>query len=388
MNFRKSLIIAAAALIFVGIAFALSGYRSERRDRPEFLTITVEEGDIVRRVIASGTLNPLRSVQVGSQISGVIVDLSADFNTPVKRGQVIARLDTASYEANVRLAEAELESAVAHAELASVKADRIRSLKADQLVPPAELDQAEVDLRQARAAVRIRNEHLERARLELERCTIVSPIDGIVISRNVDIGQTVAASLSAPVLFEIAEDLTRMMINALIPEADIGNVRQGQKVEFKVDAYRNQIRSGHVVQVRHASIITNNVVTYDTVIHVDNPELELKPGMTAEVSIITEERRDVLRVRNTALRALLPAGLIPPAPGPPPEGFRPVYRFLDPGSRGALEVAYVRPGLSDLLYTEVIAGLSPGDVLVTGLAPRREADRAGGGLFRGDQARF
>lgn len=270
-----------------------------------------------------------------------------------------------------------------------MRAARIRSLKQEQLVPPAEVEQIEVDLRQAQAAVQIRSEHLERARLELARCTIVSPTDGIVISRNVNVGQTVAASLSAPVLFEIAEDLTRMMINALIPEADIGTVREGQRVEFRVDAYRDQTRVGKVVQIRKAPIVTNNVVMYDTVIHVANEDLLLNPGMTAEVSIITEERTGVLRVRNNALRALLPAELTPPAPADPGEGARVVYRLSDPARPSALDVVIVRPGLADLVHTEILEGLAPGDVLVTGLAPRRSDEASGGGgLFRGSQARF
>jgi HlyD family secretion protein len=390
MSFRKLPLIVLPFLAVATVGtYWMSGRHRTDRAAPHFLTVTVEKGDVVRRVVASGALNPLRSVQVGSQISGVIVELSADFNTPVKRGDVIARLDTSTHEANVRLATAELESARAQAELAEMRAARIRSLKEEQLVPPAEVEQVEVDLRQARAAVRIRSEHLERARLELARCTIVSPTDGIVISRNVDVGQTVAASLSAPVLFEIAEDLTRMMINALIPEADIGMVREGQRVEFGVDAYRGQIREGRVVQIRKAPIVANNVVMYDTVIHVANDDLSLNPGMTAEVAIITEERQGVLRVRNNALRALLPAELAPPAPSNPGEGARVVYRLADPSRPASLDAVVVRPGLADLVHTEILEGLASGDVLVTGLAPRRSEDgSSGGGLFRGSQARF
>jgi len=390
MSFRKLFFtVIPLALVAVAAAFWINNrYRTDRA-APNYLTVTVDEGDVVRRVVASGALNPLRSVQVGSQISGVIVELFADFNTLVKRGDIIARLDPATHEANVRLATAELESARAQADLAEMRAARIRSLQVEQLVPPAELEQVEVDLRQAQAAVRIRSEHLERARLELARCTIVSPTDGIVISRNVDVGQTVAASLSAPVLFEIAEDLTHMMINALIPEADIGVVREGQRVEFRVDAYREQTRMGKVVQIRKAPRVTNNVVMYDTVIHVSNDDLLLNPGMTAEVSIITAERPGVLRVRNNALRALLPAELTPDAPTDLSQGARVVYRLVDPARPTVLDAVVIRAGLSDLVHTEILEGLAPGDVLVTGLAPRRSDEGGGGGgLFRGSQARF
>jgi HlyD family secretion protein len=377
MRLRKFTVISVLLLVVGGILWIAVQRRAAAAERaaPELLVVPVERGPVVRQVIASGRLNPLRTVQVGSQISGVIVELPADFNTPVRRGEVVARLDTATYEAHLRLAQAELERAVAAADLARMQVDRISRLHRDSLVPPAEMEEARIGLRQATAAVRIREEHVEQARLELERCTIISPTDGIVISRNVDVGQTVAASLSAPVLFEIAEDLTRMMINARVPEADIGNVREGQRVEFKVDAYRDQVRQGSVMQIRKAPIIVDNVVAYDTVIHVDNQDLTLNPGMTAEITIITDERTDVLRVRNLALRARLPDWLAPPTPSDLPDGARIVYRLRDPNDPRSLEPVPVRTGLADLVYTEIHDGVSAGDSLVTGVAPRRSAGR-------------
>lgn len=366
-----------------------SGGGSSSGGEPEWLTATVERGDVVRTVVASGTLNPLRSVQVGSQISGVIMALPADFNHVVKRGDVVALIDTASFEANVRLAEAELASARAANDLAQFTVERQRSLSRHALIAESEIVAAEVALRQAESAVRIREENLERARLELARCTIVSPTDGIVISRNVDLGQTVAASLSAPVLFEIAEDLSRMMINARISEAEIGRIAPGQKVEFRVDAYRDERRQGRVVEVRMAPIIDNNVVTYDTVIHVDNPDHRLYPGMTAEVAVVTDERRDVLRVRNLAWRALLPASAEPAPPAEVPEGTRVVYRLDDSAAPARLTAVVAKPGLADLVYTEVQEGLAEGDVLVTGIAPRRSrGGESGGSIFRGAQAQY
>lgn len=379
-------------VIVLGVAWgwrAWSRAASAAAADTAWLTATVERGDVRRTVVASGTLNPLRSVQVGSQISGVIVDLPADFNQVVRRGDVVARIDTATFEANVRLAEAELASAKAAEDLARFTAERQRSLSRNSLVSESDIVAAEVALRQAESTVRIREENLERARLELARCTIVSPTDGIVISRNVDVGQTVAASLSAPVLFEIAEDLSRMMINARISEAEIGRIQAGQAVEFRVDAYRDERRRGRVVEVRMAPIIDNNVVTYDTVIHVDNPDHRLYPGMTAEVAVVTDERRDVLRVRNLAWRALLPAGREPPPPDDLPAGARVVYRLADPGNPASLVAVIARPGLADLVYTEVLDGLAAGDVLVTGVAPRRaggEGERSS--IFRGAQARY
>lgn len=379
-------------LVFSLGLWLLSQRRSAatERDTPALLTVEVERGDIVRRVVVSGQLNPLRTVQVGSQISGVIVELPADFNTPVNRGDVVARLDTATYEAELRLAEAELDRARAAAELTAMQVERIQRLHRDALVAPAEMEEAHIGLRQAQAAVRIRAEHVEQARLQLDRCTIVSPTDGVVVSRNVDVGQTVAASLSAPVLFEIAEDLTLMMINARVPEADIGMVREGQRVEFKVDAYRDQTREGSVMQIRKAPIVVDNVVNYDTVIYVDNSDLSLNPGMTAEVAIITDERHDVLRVRNLALRSRLPAGLAPAPPADMPEGVRIVYRLADPENPRALEAVPVQTGLADLVYTEVLDGVAAGDHLATGIAPRRSTNGGGGppSLLSGRQAQF
>jgi HlyD family secretion protein len=357
---------------------------------PEWLAVVVERGDVVRKVIASGTLNPVRSVQVGSQISGVILELPADFNHRVRQGDVVARLDPATFEANVRLAEAELASARAAAELARFKAERQRTLAGGALVSESDLIGAEVALRQAEATVRIREEHLERARLELARCTIVSPTDGIVISRNVDVGQTVAASLSAPVLFEIAEDLTRMTINARIPEAEIGRIAPGQEVEFRVDAFRHQRRHGRVIEVRRAPIMESNVVTYDTLIAVDNPDEALFPGMTAEVAIVIDARQDVLRVRNTALRTLLPEGwAVPGDDTPPPEGQRRIYRLRDPADPGSLAAGAIAIGLVDELYTEIVSGAAEGDRLVTGVAPQQRRTGSGrSSIFGSAPARY
>lgn len=378
-----------AAVVVVAI-----GWNNRRQaagsGAPEWLTVPVERGDVVRKVVASGTLNPVRSVQVGSQISGVIVELPVDFNHRVRRGDVVARIDTATFEANVRLAEAELASARAAADLARFNAERLRTLAGNALVSESDLVGADVALRQAEATVRIREELLERARLELARCTIVSPADGIVISRNVDVGQTVAASLSAPVLFEIAEDLTRMTINARIPEAEIGRIAPGQEVEFRVDAFREQLRRGRVIEIRKAPIVDSNVVTYDTLIAVDNPDESLFPGMTAEVGIVIAARHDVLRVRNTALRALLPEGWSAPGDDtPPPAGHRRVYRLLDPADPSRIAAGAVEPGLADELFTEILSGAVEGEWLVTGIAPRRTRAESGrSSIFGASPARF
>ena len=365
---------------------------------PAFTTTTADRGDLERAVIATGKLEPVVNVEVGSQVSGNIAEILADFNSEVTEGQVIARLDTTTFEANVRVAEGELESADAALELAEVEAGRIEQLRGRDLVPQAELDQARAVLHQARATRNMRRHALDRARTELARCTIASPIDGIVISRNVDVGQTVAASMTAPVLFTIANDLRQMHIHAHVPEADIGDIREGQRATFTVDAFRRTF-DGRVIQVRNQPIIENHVVMYDTIIEVENPGGMLKPGMTATVSIITAEKSGVLRVRNAALRAHLPDAILPPAPAEEENGddddepdgesdTHTVHRINS--ATGGLEAVRVRTGMTDSIHTEILEGLTEGDELATGIdiSAGNDDDRPGIRLFGPAPAQF
>lgn len=351
---------------------------------PPLNTISADRGEVSRRVVAHGTLQPVQKVTVGSQVSGIIENIMVDFNSIVKKGQVIAQIDPSTFAAAVSSARAEMESAEAGLALAQMHWARVKELQSRQFIAPSEVDQASATLRQAEAQVRVRRHALERAERELDRCTITSPTDGIVISRNVDIGQTVAASLSAPILFEIATDLRNMHIYANVSEADIGQVIKGQKVIFKVDAYRESDFYGDVIQVRNAPIMEDNVVHYETIISVDNREMLLKPGMTTEVSIITARQDDVLRVRNTALRARLPDNLISEVTdtGQQPDsdisGHNPSNNdseqdtgetvetgsLQDRGEPGRvfrlrnnrIEPVPVLTGLSDGLHTEIISG--------------------------------
>lgn len=353
-------------------------------------TVEVDRGELRQTVLATGQLNPVRNVEVGSQLSGIIDEILVDFNSEVSRGEVLARLETSTFEANLSEAEGQVALAESALELAEIEIDRLRRLRDRNLVPQSEIDRAEATLRQAEATLSIRTHAMERARSELERCTIYSPIDGIVISRNVDEGQTVAASMTAPVLFTIANDLTRMQINSHVPEADIGGIREGQSVEFTVDAYPGRSFTGTVIQVRNAPILQQNVVTYDTVIEVANPDRLLKPGMTATVTIITEEKGDVLRVRNTALRTRLPDRIRPEAPPAPEDDggegtWRVAYRVPGGNPRGTVEALHVRTGMTDGLHTEILDGLEPGDVLVTGVEIQTAdtGDRRGGSSLFG-----
>src|SRR5213083_991289 len=267
-----------------------------------YQTATVTRGPVTQAVTATGTLNPVVNVQVGSQVSGNISKLFVDFNSQVKAGQVVAQIDPALFQAAVTQAEGDVASAQAGLELAKLNAKRTQDLFARKTSSQADLDQAMANLHQGEANVKIKQGALDKAKADLEHCTITSPIDGVVISRNVDVGQTVAASLQAPVIFQIANDLTKMQIDSNVAEADVGVLQVGQDVDFTVDAFPTRTFHGKVVQVRNAPITVQNVVTYDTVIGVNNADLKLKPGMTANVSIIIAHKDTVVQLKNAALR--------------------------------------------------------------------------------------
>src|SRR6266404_3922612 len=277
-------------------------------EAPCYQSSMVSRGELVQVVRASGQLNPVVMVDVGSQISGIIQELHADYNSKVKKGQLIAQIDPATYEANFIQAEGNLANAKAALELAQLDAQRAKALRADQLNPQADYDKALADLHQAEATVKIKQGALKNSQVDLSRCAIYAPIDGLVISRNVNVGQTVAASLSAPTLFVIANDLTKMQIEANVAEADIGLVTVGQEAGFTVDAFPGQTFHGEVVQIRNAPKTDQNVVTYATIVEVKNADLKLKPGMTANVSIVVARRDDALKIPNAALR-FRPAGI-------------------------------------------------------------------------------
>src|SRR5256886_12280713 len=299
MTSRRNLVIAAIVLLIAAF-FGFS--RFGRSSTAQFQTATVTRGPITQTVTATGTLNPVVNVQVGSQVSGNIQKLFADFNSKVKAGDVVAQIDPVLFQATVTQAEGDLANAQAALELAKVNATRIQELFAKKNSAQADVDQATANLHQAEANVKIKQGALDKAKADLDHCTIKSPVDGEVISRSVDVGETVAASLQAPVIFAIANDLTKMQIDANVAEADVGVVEVNQDVDFTVDAFPTRTFHGKVVQVRNAPITVQNVVTYDTVIGVSNPDLKLKPGMTANVSIIVAQKDNVLQIKNAALR--------------------------------------------------------------------------------------
>src|SRR5688572_17748612 len=282
---------------------------------PEYTTATVAKGEVTQAVTATGQLDAVGGpVEVGSQISGQIIKLYADFNTPVKAGQKLVELDPATYQQKLRQAEANLASAQASYRLTELNANRTKDLFDKSLVTQQDHDQAQAQLEQARAQLLINQAVVENAKVDLSRCTIYSPIDGVVISRQTDVGKTVAASMNVPVLFTIANDLAKMQITAAVAEADVGSVTINQDVNFTVDAFPNRTFRGTVTQVRNAPKNTSNVVTYDTIISVDNHDLKLRPGMTANVSVVVAKREGVIRVPNAALRVRMPEGLVAAAP--------------------------------------------------------------------------
>ena len=314
-DFRmKKLLIVSFIVVIAGAAGLLlfRGNSSEIK----FMTAKVLSGDIQEAVTATGTVNAVTTVLVGTQISGTIKHIYIDFNSPVKKGQLIAEIDPALSEAQAEQSRANLLSARANLDKAEAMLidakrtfDRNKELFSRNLIARGERDTAETNYETAKAQISVVKAQIVQAEAALKIAEtnlgytkIVSPVDGIVVSRNVDVGQTVAASFQTPTLFTIAQDLTKMQINTNVDEADIGKIKIGQPVEFNVDAYPEIIFNGKVWQIRIAPITVQNVVTYDVVIKMDNPELKLKPGMTANVSILTAVKKDILKIPNAAMR--------------------------------------------------------------------------------------
>ena len=290
-------------VVLAGIGVGAVAYVKRPKDAElDFKTAPITRGEITQVVTANGALNPVRTVTVGSQISGIITELKVDFNSKVRQGDELAKIDPATYERALARAVADLANAQAGLELAKFNSKRAKQLYADRLISESEFEQVEVALQQADANVKIHQASVDSAKVDLDRTTIYAPISGMVISRKVDAGQTVAASFNTPELFTIANDLTKMQIETLVSEADVGGVQEGQKVNFMVDAFPGRKFSGRVNQVRFAPITNQNVVTYTAVVEVDNREMKLRPGMTANASIITAQRTNTLCVPNAALR--------------------------------------------------------------------------------------
>jgi len=315
MNRRRIVIIVILLLMIAGAGFGywrmgMSGKESS------YTTVPVSRSNVTQVVSSTGTMQAVVTVLVGSQVSGTIAKLNADFNTKVKKNQVVAELDQAKFSArveesraNLRAAEAGLAKSKVAVEDAARTLTRTQELTKRQLISQSELDAAQTAYDAARSQMNVSQAQvgqaqaaLNQSNIDLGYTVIRSPVDGIVISRNVDVGQTVAASLSAPTLFTVANDLTKMEVHTSVDEADVGNVREGQEVTFTVDAFPARRFRGKVLQVRNAPTVVQNVVTYDAVVRIDNKELLLKPGMTANVQFLVNQKENVLTIPNMAIR--------------------------------------------------------------------------------------
>ncbi len=343
----------------------------------QYKTALVDRGPITAVVTATGMINPVVSVQVGSQVSGKVSQLFADFNSKVTKGQVLAQIDQKPFKARLSQARAAVKSAkgnLAKAKLLATQRkrefDRMAALRPQAFVSQADVDLAETNYRDAAANVEVLQAQLDQAQaalasaeLDLGFTTIYSPVDGIVVSRNVDVGQTLAAAFQTPILFLIAQDLTQMQVNANVSESDIGGVKEGTEANFRVDAYPKQFFEGVVTQVRNAPISIQNVVTYDVVITVSNPELKLKPGMTANVTIVTARKENPLRVPNGALRFRMPDVPID----------KKATRVWVLDRNNQPRPVDVTTGIADSLSTEIADGaLNQGDHVIVGIETEEE----------------
>lgn len=392
------------AVILVISALAIAFYLNNKGPKIlQIKTAKADVGDIEVYVTTTGTLNPVTLVQVGTQVSGTIAKIYVDFNDIVKKGQILAQIDSTFLSAQVRDAEAQVERAKAQVNQTKRDLDRIKELYAKNLVSQADYDQALTNYEVALAQLKSAEAQLERARVNLKYSTIYSPIDGIVISRNVDVGQTVAASLQAPTLFTIANDLKKMRVEANVDESDIGKVKPGQTVFFTVDAYPEETFIGKVAQVRLQPINVQNVINYTVIIDVENKDLKLRPGMTANVKILIDKRENALRIPNQSLRFKpdpedkrfakameemqkrreefakrrqqeggtggfgffqAPGGQRSTGTNSP-AGNRAIIWVLDENKNP--KPAFVRLGITDGNYTEVIGGnIKEGDEIITG----------------------
>jgi HlyD family secretion protein len=396
-------------------------FKRGNSNAPQYETTPVARGDLTQLVTATGTLNPVLNVTVGSQVSGRITKLNVDFNSIVKANQVIAEIDPSTYEAQLSQVKANLANARANLELQQANLQRAEQLYTNNLIAKSEYDTAVATRDEAAAQVQIQNASVTNATANLGYCKILSPVDGVVISRAVDLGQTVASSFSTPTMFQIANDLTKMQIDSSVAEADVGSVLEGQDVDFLVDAYPNRTFHGVVTQVRNAPTTVNNVVTYDCVIGVTNADYKLKPGMTANVSIIVAQRESVLTVPNGVWRFVPPdnavvltnsaMALTNPAVaqgatvtdnfaagpggrrgGGRGRGERPashtVYVLTGEGKDAKIQAVQVRTGISDGISTEVVSGLDEGAPVVTGTISAGTQTAAPANPFGGGPRRF
>ncbi len=423
---KKIIIVGGILIVTTVIVLGLTVFNGNNGNELKYKTEAVDRGDIEALVVTTGSLNPVTIVDVGAQVSGKIEKLYVDFNSQVKEEQILVKLDQSQVLTRIRQNEANYLSRQASLEKSKVSCDNLKkklgralnlfekdliSFEDKETIETQYLN-AKSDIKSAEASLEQANSQLETSKVDLTYTIIKSPIDGVVINRNINEGQTVAASFQAPVLFQIANDLSKMQVECSVDEADIGKVKEGQKVRFTVDAFPNEKFNGEVRQVRYSPEIVQNVVTYTTIVEVDNPEMKLRPGMTATVSIVTGEAINALRVPNTALRfnpSLSPeemrelmasmrggmGGSRRDSQSPNEQRARPQHKSSGMGAfgmrgaqmrnvgriwyqdeNGKLKLAFIRTGVTDNSYTEIVSGsLKEKQLVVTGEGSESRSSR-------------
>ena len=361
---RKWWLIAGLALVVAGF-FVFGG--ESNKTQSQFATVAIKRGDLRQVVTATGEIRPLNTIKVGSQVSGNIETINVDYNSKVKKGDVLLTIEQSVLQASADEAKASLVSAQSQRDYAKNEYTRNKTLYSDGFIARAEMEKAQTSYEQAEQSVKRADSQYQRALTNLGYATIVSPVDGTVISRKVDKGQTVAASFQTPDLFEIAEDLTRMQIETSVSEADIGMIKDGQTVDFTVDAYPTQTFNGAVRQIRLSPTMTSNVVVYTVVIDVDNSDLRLMPGMTAFVTIVIAEKTDVWKVQNSGLLLRSFTGILDNAVDATPKTHLAIERAAKRGAVAEIIPVSYKKGLVTATETELIAdGIQEGDKIITG----------------------
>lgn len=367
--------IAILIIIAAGIIFLFFSFRPEEKEKVNYDVFEMKRGNIRNTITATGTIEPITQVEVGTQVSGTIARVLVDYNSEVKKGQLIAELDRTVLESEYEAQQATYYANQNEFEYQKKNHERISGLYAKKLVSDSDFETSEYQFENARRALDRSRSDLSKAKTNLNYCMIYSPIDGVVISRAVDEGQTVAAMFNTPKLFVIANDLRKMRVIADVDEADIGQVKEGQKVIFTVDAFPDEHFEGSVTQVRLEPIVTSNVVTYEVVIDAPNPDLKLKPGLTASITVMIHEKENVLVMPLRALR-FQPEDEdgTPVAAGSTkmPAGMKEAKSVWIQTAEG-LKCKNVRTGISDGIYTEVVEGVQEGEKVVTGIHTTEKA---------------
>lgn len=370
---RKTVSIVLAVVAAAGVAayFMLHGGKSQVQ--VNFETAKVEKATIGSSITATGTIEAVTTVEVGTQVSGIIDKIYVDYNSPVKRGQVIAELDKTNLVSELNSANSNLQGARSDLNYQQANYNRQRTLFEKGLISANDFESARLALEQAQSVLSQRQEAVNKARTNLGYATITSPIDGVVLSKAVEEGQTVASSFNTPTLFTIVKDMTDMRVIADVDEADIGEVREGQRVTYTVDAYPSEVFQGTVTQVRNEATTTNNVVTYEVVISAPNPDLKLKPGLTANVTVYTLEQPNVVSVPSKALRFT-----------PTKEMLQPGQKIVDCNAKKKLWVregntfkAYgVSVGISNGTRTQIVSGIKEGTEVIVDIAEATDQEGA------------